>query len=47
MMFKLLKEDWPVDKLEEVFRESRLPLQVRAEALSLEQFAQITEALAA
>jgi 16S rRNA A1518/A1519 N6-dimethyltransferase RsmA/KsgA/DIM1 with predicted DNA glycosylase/AP lyase activity len=45
MMFKLLKEDWPTEKLEHVFHELRLPLQVRAEMVSLEQFVRLTEFL--
>jgi 16S rRNA (adenine1518-N6/adenine1519-N6)-dimethyltransferase len=38
MMSKLLRLDWPVEKLERAFAELELPLQVRAERLKLEQF---------
>ena len=47
MMFKLLKEQWPVSVLEGVFAQAGLSTQVRAEAVSLEQFVALTEALAA
>lgn len=45
MMFKLLKEDWPAEKLERAFHELRLPPQVRAETVSLEQFVRLTQLL--
>jgi 16S rRNA (adenine1518-N6/adenine1519-N6)-dimethyltransferase len=45
MMLKLLKEEWPAKKLEQVFEELRLPAQTRAEAVSLEQFVRLTELL--
>ncbi|MGB7768285.1 MAG: 16S rRNA (adenine(1518)-N(6)/adenine(1519)-N(6))-dimethyltransferase RsmA [Verrucomicrobiia bacterium] len=38
MMLKLLREDWPVEKLERAFAELNIPPQERAEKLSLEQF---------
>ena len=47
MMAKLLKQDWPVDRLEGVLSSLGLSTQVRAEAVSLEQFVRLTEALAA
>ncbi len=43
MMLKLLKEDWPAEKLERAFDELKLPAQVRAEAVSLEQFVRLTQ----
>lgn len=45
MMFKLLKGVWPHDALEKAFARTGLPLQTRAEAVSLEQFVQLTLAL--
>lgn len=45
MMFKLLKEDWPTEELERAFDELKLPLQVRAETVSLEQFVRLTQLL--
>ncbi len=45
MMFKLLKEDWPVETLQRAFTQARLPAQIRAEAASLEQFVTLTQAL--
>jgi 16S rRNA (adenine1518-N6/adenine1519-N6)-dimethyltransferase len=45
MMFKLLKCDWPVEKLERAFAETGLSVQIRAEAVSLEGFAALTQAL--
>ena len=47
MMAKLLKQVWPVDRLEPALSSLGLSLQVRAEAVSLEQFVRLTEALAA
>jgi 16S rRNA (adenine1518-N6/adenine1519-N6)-dimethyltransferase len=47
MMLKLLKEDWPGQVLAGVFESLRLSPQIRAEEVSLEQFAQITHALLA
>jgi 16S rRNA (adenine1518-N6/adenine1519-N6)-dimethyltransferase len=45
MMFKLLKQDWPKAKLTRAFEETGAPLQTRAEEVSLEQFARMTEIL--
>ncbi|MEK7685768.1 MAG: 16S rRNA (adenine(1518)-N(6)/adenine(1519)-N(6))-dimethyltransferase RsmA [Verrucomicrobiota bacterium] len=45
MMFKLLKEDWPAEALATAFEQLRLPAQIRAEAVSLEQFVQLTRIL--
>jgi 16S rRNA (adenine1518-N6/adenine1519-N6)-dimethyltransferase len=45
MMFKLLKQDWPKTTLERAFEETGLLLQTRAEEVSLEQFAKLTEIL--
>jgi 16S rRNA (adenine1518-N6/adenine1519-N6)-dimethyltransferase len=47
MMAKLLKQDWPAELLEPVLLAVGLSPQVRAEAVSLEQFVRLTEALAA
>ena len=43
MMLKLLREDWPAEKLERVFVELKISLQERAEKVSLEQFVALTE----
>jgi 16S rRNA (adenine1518-N6/adenine1519-N6)-dimethyltransferase len=45
MMLKLLKADWPAEKLETAFAELKIPLQERAEKLRLEQFVQLTQIL--
>jgi 16S rRNA A1518/A1519 N6-dimethyltransferase RsmA/KsgA/DIM1 with predicted DNA glycosylase/AP lyase activity len=45
MMLKLLREDWPVEKLERAFETLRISPRERAEELSLEQFVVLTEAL--
>ncbi len=45
MMLKLLREDWPEEKLERAFAELKIPLQERAEKLGLEQFVRLTEKL--
>ncbi len=45
MMLKLLKQHWPADHLEAAFGEIGLSPQIRAEAVSLEQFAQLTRLL--
>jgi 16S rRNA (adenine1518-N6/adenine1519-N6)-dimethyltransferase len=45
MMLKLLKEDWPEPRLVAEFERLRLSPQIRAEDLSLEQFAQMARAL--
>ena len=46
MMLKLLREDWPVEKLEQAFAELKIPSQERAEKLSLEQFVVLAKVLA-
>ena len=43
MMLKLLKEDWPEPRLATEFERLKLSPQVRAEEVSLEQFAQIAQ----
>ena len=45
MMFKLLKQDWPKTALARAFEEAGLPPQTRAEEVSLEQFARLTDIL--
>lgn len=45
MMFKLLRTDWPVERLREVFRAANIPEQARAEQASLQQFAELAAAL--
>jgi 16S rRNA (adenine1518-N6/adenine1519-N6)-dimethyltransferase len=45
MMLKLLKQDWPKEKLEAIFAELNISPQERAEKLSLEQFVALTEKL--
>ena len=45
MMFKLLRQDWPVSKLVKSFESLGLPAQARAETVNLTQFVQLTEAL--
>ena len=45
MMFKLLKEDWAEQKLDIAFQKLGISPQIRAEAVSLEQFSQITREL--
>jgi 16S rRNA (adenine1518-N6/adenine1519-N6)-dimethyltransferase len=46
MMIKLLREDWPVERLTEAFRATEISEQARAEQVSLEQFAILTRTLA-
>jgi 16S rRNA (adenine1518-N6/adenine1519-N6)-dimethyltransferase len=46
MMLKLLKQDWPREKLEAAFATLKISPQERAEKLSLEQFVALTELLA-
>ncbi|MGD0744765.1 MAG: 16S rRNA (adenine(1518)-N(6)/adenine(1519)-N(6))-dimethyltransferase RsmA [Verrucomicrobiota bacterium] len=46
MILKLLREDWPAEKLSRAFEALQLPLQERAEKLSLEQFVDLTKTLA-
>jgi 16S rRNA (adenine1518-N6/adenine1519-N6)-dimethyltransferase len=45
MMFKLLKEDWPEDALRRGFEAAGLAPRTRAEEVSLEQFARLTETI--
>jgi 16S rRNA (adenine1518-N6/adenine1519-N6)-dimethyltransferase len=45
MMLKLLKADWPEEKLKSAFAELEISLQERAEKLSLEQFVALTKLL--
>jgi 16S rRNA (adenine1518-N6/adenine1519-N6)-dimethyltransferase len=45
MMRKLLKADWPEPRLTTEFERLKLSLQIRAEEVSPEQFAQMAEAL--
>ncbi len=47
MMLKLLKQDWPKEKLEAAFAELNISPMERAEKLSLEQFVALTKSLAA
>jgi 16S rRNA (adenine1518-N6/adenine1519-N6)-dimethyltransferase len=45
MMLKLLKTEWPEDKLQAAFEQVHLPPQIRAERVTLEQFMKLTEIL--
>ena len=45
MMLKLLREDWPVEKLEQAFAGQKISPQERAEKLSLNHFVHLTEEL--
>ncbi|NOS71491.1 MAG: ribosomal RNA small subunit methyltransferase A [Verrucomicrobia bacterium] len=45
MMMKLLKAEWPAEKLANVFAELNISPQERAEKLSLEQFVELTRML--
>jgi len=45
MMMKLLKQFWPSERLAEVFRTLSLPVQIRAERVSLLQFVELTRLL--
>jgi 16S rRNA (adenine1518-N6/adenine1519-N6)-dimethyltransferase len=47
MMLKLLREDWPREKLQRAFEELKLSPQARGEKLILEQFATLAQILAA
>jgi 16S rRNA (adenine1518-N6/adenine1519-N6)-dimethyltransferase len=47
MMFKLLKVEWPVLKLDAAYAELGLSPEARAETVSLEQFVQLAKLLAA
>jgi 16S rRNA (adenine1518-N6/adenine1519-N6)-dimethyltransferase len=46
MMLKLLKQEWPKEKLEAAFARLNISLQERAEKLSVEQFVELTKILA-
>ena len=46
MMIKLLREDWPEEKLADAFEETRLSPTTRAETLSLDRFVELTGKLA-
>lgn len=45
MMMKLLKREWPAEKLARAFEEVGLSAQIRAEAVTLEQFVRLTSCL--
>ena len=45
MMLKLLKEDWPEQRLAQEFECLKLSPQIRAEEVSLEQFARLAQNL--
>ncbi len=45
MMLKLLKQDWPPDALQAGFAAAGISPQARAEEVSLEKFARLTEAI--
>lgn len=45
MMLKLLKQDWPTERLSAAYSDLGLSPQIRAEAVSLEQFARLAMAL--
>jgi 16S rRNA (adenine1518-N6/adenine1519-N6)-dimethyltransferase len=45
MMLKLLKTEWPLDQLQSAFTELNISPQERAEKLTLEQFAKLTQLL--
>lgn len=47
MMLKLLKQDWPAEVLAGAFAQVGLPGQIRAEAVTLKQFVEVTRILAA
>jgi 16S rRNA (adenine1518-N6/adenine1519-N6)-dimethyltransferase len=46
IMFKLLKADWPEDKLTAAYEQLQLPPRARAEVFRLEQFVALTQLLA-
>ena len=46
MMLKLLKQNWPADKLLAAFESLGLSPQIRAEKVTLEQFVRLTELMA-
>jgi 16S rRNA (adenine1518-N6/adenine1519-N6)-dimethyltransferase len=45
MMVKLLKEDWPANELERLLEKLQLPVQIRAEDVTLEQFVSLARRL--
>ncbi len=45
MMFKLLKGQWPGPSLGRAFQQLRLPVEARAETVTLEQFVRLTQSL--
>lgn len=46
MMLKLLKQDWPAEKLESAFSQLQISPQIRAEKVGLEQFVELVKILA-
>jgi 16S rRNA (adenine1518-N6/adenine1519-N6)-dimethyltransferase len=46
IFFKLLKADWPEEKVKETFEAMQLDPKIRAEKLSIEQFAEMAKRLA-
>jgi 16S rRNA (adenine1518-N6/adenine1519-N6)-dimethyltransferase len=47
MMLKLLKQDWPEQKMKQIFQQLYISPQERAEKLSLEQFVKLTRSVCA
>ncbi len=47
MMYKLLKKDWPEPLLSQAFAQAGVAMSARAETVSLEQFAELTQTLLA
>jgi 16S rRNA (adenine1518-N6/adenine1519-N6)-dimethyltransferase len=45
MMAKLLKQNWPPDRIAAAFERAGVPAQARAETVSLDQFVQLTQIL--
>ncbi len=45
MMMKLLKQDWPPDRLENAYQAAGLNPKIRAEAVSIEQYAIMTDVI--
>ncbi len=45
MLFKLLKADWGEERLKQAFEQLELPLQARAETVTIEQFVELTRCL--
>ena len=45
MMMKLLKQDWPAERLQAAFAEAGLPATIRAEQVDLRTFVKLTETL--